>query len=546
MNPLFATDSYKQSHREQYPTGTELVYSNLTPRSTNYLNTIEGINSEKIVNFGIQAFIKKILIDSWNKEFFEKDKSDVLEEFQRIISMHLGNDGIGIEQVSDLHDLGYLPICIRALPEGAKVDKKIPLLVIYNTKKEFYWLTNYLETSLSACLWKSIVAATISSKYREIVEFYCKQTGANEQFLDVQCHDFSARGVSGIEYMGVVGSAHLLSFIGTDTITAIPYIEKYYNSKIGLDFNAISVKATEHSTMCLNADYSSENPNELENFKKLVTEIYPNGIVSIVSDSFDYWGVISEILPSLKNEIMNREGGVPFDRVVVRPDTGNPVEVICGESVFLDSIDPITDEGFILNALELGFKYIEYEEGFYDVESRKFLEYLTESDKARLRGSIESLWNTFGGTENEKGYKTLDSHIGLIYGDSITLDRANDILRKLEFKRFASDNVVFGVGSYTYSYTTRDTLGLAVKATAGIVNGEEKNIYKEPKTDDGFKKSAKGFLKVVKNDSGDYELIDQLSFEESFKGTELRKVFEDGKLLIDESFSTIRDRLKNS
>ena len=129
-----------------------------------------------------------------------------------------------------------------------------------------------------------------------------------------------------------------------------------------------------------------------------------------------------------------------------------------------------------------------------------------------MRGSIESLWNTFGGTENEKGYKTLDSHIGLIYGDSITLDRANDILRKLEFKRFASDNVVFGVGSYTYSYTTRDTLGLAVKATAGIVNGEEKNIYKEPKTDDGFKKSAKGFLKVVKNDSGDYELIDQLSF----------------------------------
>ena len=189
---------------------------------------------------------------------------------------------------------------------------------------------------------------------------------------------------------------------------------------------------------------------------------------------------------------------------MIRPDSGDPVDILCGV--------PFDVSMVIENPLP--------------------------SDK----GVIELLWDVFGGTVNEQGYKVLDSHIGAIYGDSITLERAEQICARLKAKGFASTNVVFGIGSYTYQYNTRDTFGFAMKATMVIVEGQEREIFKQPITDDGTKVSAKGWLRVDKvNDT--FVLTDQVSYEESCKG-ELETVFKDGELIKDCSLAEIRQRLK--
>jgi nicotinamide phosphoribosyltransferase len=239
-----------------------------------------------------------------------------------------------------------------------------------------------------------------------------------------------------------------------------------------------------------------EKESEIQTFKRLITELYPNGIVSIVSDTWDFWKVMTEYLPALKDDILARNG-----RVVIRPDSGDPVKIICG--------DEETSSSF-----------------------------LTE---AQVKGAYELLWDTFGGKINAKGYKELDSHVGLIYGDSITLPRQDRILRLLEGKGFSPSNLVLGIGSFTYEYVTRDTFGFAMKATWGQVNGVAKDIFKNPKTDSGFKKSAKGLL-MVYNDGGILKLKDQCTPEEEKMGL-LEIVFENGKLLKDYSLSEIRERL---
>jgi nicotinamide phosphoribosyltransferase len=377
---------------------------------------------------------------------------------------------------------------------------------------DFFWLTNFLETILSATIWKPCTSATLARKYKKLLLNFAEETGVDPSFVGFQGHDFSFRGMSGAEDAAMTGAGHLTSFVGTDTVPAIDFLEDYYNANADKELVGCSVPATEHSVMTLNAKFGEGEPDEYDSFKRLITELYPNGIVSIVSDSFDFWGVLTKILPSLKAEIMARDG-----KVVIRPDSGDPVKIVAGyteDEVYLDN----------------GY--------FKEVGTDKIL------DLNEINGAVEVLWETFGGTVTDKGFKSLDSHIGLIYGDSITLDRANEILTRLKNKGFASNNIVFGIGSYTYQYQTRDTLGFAVKATAGIVNGEVKEIFKKPKTDDGMKNSAKGFLTVVIDPiDGQYHLYDEV---EAGTDSELLPVFEDGELLIDQNLVDIRNRINDN
>lgn len=483
MNPLLLTDGYKVDHKRQYPDGTTLVYSNWTPRKSR----IDGI--DEVVFFGLQYFLKKYIIQDFDLHFFKQPKEEVVKKYARRINNYLGENQVGTKHIEDLHDLGYIPMVFKALPEGASVPIRVPMFTMYNTIPEFFWLTNYFETLLSAVIWLPCNSATIAKQYRKVLDKYAEETSSMPEFVDWQGHDFSMRGMGGIEAAVTSAAGHLLSFTGSDTIPAIDFFEEYYNANSDAELIAGSVAATEHSVMCMGT-----NEGEYETFKRLICEVYPKGIVSIVSDTWDLWKVLTDYLPRLKEEIISREG-----KVVVRPDSGDPVEIICGNP------------------------------------NGK-----TEQEK---KGVIELLWDVFGGTVNAKGFKELVPQIGAIYGDSITVTRATAICELLKAKGFASTNVVLGIGSFTYQYNTRDTFGFAMKATYGEVNGEGRAIFKDPITDDGTKKSAKGLMKIELVE-GKFILIDEVSWEEEQKG-ELKEVFRDGRLLIDQSLSDIRNLVKN-
>lgn len=490
--PINLTDGYKVDHRRQYPKGTELVYSNWTPRKSRK----PGIN--KVVFFGLQYFIKAYLIDQFNKQFFSKPIEEVVEKYKRRIENYLGKGTITYQHIRDLHALGYLPIEIRALPEGSYVPIRTPMMTICSTIKEFFWVTNFLETLLSNVLWMPCTSATLAKSIREVLNFWADETGGSKEFVPFQGHDFSFRGMPGIEAAMMSGAGHLLSFVGTDTIPAIDFLEEYYNADSDKEIVGVSVPATEHSVMCMHG-----NANELETFRELITETYPTGIVSIVSDTWNLWNVFDYLI-ELKDEIMARDG-----KVVIRPDSSwtNPADIICG------------------------------------LHSHPKLKDLRPIHRTRaIKGVVQNLYEIFGGTQNEKGYIELDPHIGCIYGDAITLTGADEISARLASKGFASTNMVFGIGSFTFQYNTRDTFGFAMKATYGEVNGEPRNIYKDPVTDSGEKKSATGLLRVFKKENGDIGFEDQVSWAD-VDDSLLEPVYLNGELLRDQSLAEIRSNL---
>ncbi|MBE2207059.1 MAG: nicotinate phosphoribosyltransferase [Saprospiraceae bacterium] len=483
MNPILLTDGYKLDHRRQYPQGTTMVYSNWTPRRSR----IEGV--EEVVFFGLQYFLKKYVLEDFERHFFQQPKERVLAQYQRRVNCYLGENSVGIQHIADLHDLGYIPMVFKAIPEGCSVPLRVPMFTMYNTLPEFFWLTNYFETLLSAVVWLPCNSATIARQYRLLLDRYAAETSTQPDFVDWQAHDFSMRGMGGIEGALLSGAAHLLSFTGTDTIPAIDLLEQYYGADAERELIGGSVPATEHSVMCMGTA-----TGEQETFRRLISEVYSTGIVSIVSDTWDLWKVLTEFLPALREDIAGRNG-----KVVIRPDSGDPVLILCGNP-----------DG------------------------------ATEPER---KGVVELLWDTFGGQINSKGYKELASCIGTIYGDSITLERAEQICERLKIKGFASTNVVLGIGSFTYQYNTRDTFGFAMKATYGEVNGEGRAIFKDPVTDDGTKKSAKGLMQLRK-ENGRYHLLDEVSREEEKEG-ELKEVFRDGKLLTEFSLAEIRKNIRH-
>lgn len=490
INPLTAIDFYKADHRRQYPKGTQFVYSNFTPRSSNIFKNVYGDNfDDRVVFFGLQYFIKDFLINTWNEEFFKKPKDEVVAAYKRRMDCALGPEAISVEHIAELHDHGTLPIQIKALPEGALVNEKIPVLTMVNTDPKFFWLTNYLESVMSCYLWKPMTSATIARNYRILLDEFAKETGSDPELVQFQAHDFSFRGMSGLEDAACSGAGHLVSFSGTDTVPAIDFMEEYYGADVTKELVGASVPATEHSVMCMGS-----KEGEKETYKRLITEVYPSGIVSIVSDTWDFWKVVTEFMLEFKDLVLARDG-----KVVIRPDSGDPVKILCG--------DPEAKKG-----------------------------------SPEYKGAVECLWDIYGGSVTDKGYKLLDPHVGLIYGDSITLQRAKTILTNLKQKGFASGNVVFGVGSFTYQHTTRDVFGFAMKATYGVVDGiGPVSIFKDPVTDDGVKKSAKGLLQVV-HDGASYVVRDEVTSNEETQG-DLKVVFKDGKLLIEHTLAEIRKRV---
>lgn len=529
-------DGYKTGHIYQYPEGTELVYSNFTPRTDRLAAHKSPDWDRKVTFFGLQGLIKWLLIDLFNDTFFKAPKEAVVADYARTMDAYLGAGLVTPEHIATLHDLGYLPIEIKALPEGSRVDIGVPLFTVKNTLPEFFWLTNYLETLLSAEAWKSTNNATVAFEYRRLLDAYAKETGAPLDFVLWQGHDFSMRGMSGVYDAAQSGAAHLLSFLGTDTIPAIDYLEEYYGGKSS--FIGGSVPATEHSVMCMGG-----KETEIETFRRLTTKVVPSGVVSLVSDTWDFWKVITEYALELKDEILARQpNALGLAKVVFRPDSGDPVDILCGTVREVVSLDWVGIRHLFGTDPTTNPTHVRHKGKFFQVELTPGEPTFTEvTPTPEQKGAVECLWDIFGGTETDKGFKVLNQRVGLIYGDSITLERARQIMERLKAKGFASCNSVFGIGSYTYQYATRDTYGMAMKATFGIVDGEVRELFKDPVTDSGTKKSAKGLLRVEKED-GRFVLYDQQTPEQEAQG-ELKVVFEDGKLVKETTLEEVRATL---
>ncbi len=249
MKAATLTDFYKTGHVAQYPKGTQYVYSNFTCRSDKWANVLSDFD-HKVVFFGLQGALQWLLRDLWNDTFFKRPKEEVVAKYKKRMDGSLGTGAVSTDHIAALHDLGYLPVRIKALPEGSRVDIRVPLFTIINTHPDFYWVTNYLETQLSAVVWGPITSATIAFEYRRLLEKYAEETGGDKAFVPWQGHDFSMRGMFGLEASITSGAAHLLSFTGTDTIPAIDYLEEYYYGT--QTFIGGSVPATEHSVSSCN------------------------------------------------------------------------------------------------------------------------------------------------------------------------------------------------------------------------------------------------------------------------------------------------------
>lgn len=558
------SDGYKVGHYRQLPKNTSFQLNNFTFRKSR----IKGVN--KVVYFGMQYIIKRYLKKEFDDSFFSVDEDAAVARFARRINNYLPpNHGITFDHIRSLHKLQYMPIVIKSIPEGARINIGVPSFTVHNTKDEFVWLVSYLETLISCLIWGPSTSATIAYQYRKILNGWALKTVGNTDFVKFQGHDFSMRGMFGLEAAMMSGAGHLTSFVGTDTIPAIDFVEEYYGADSDKELVGCSVTATEHSVMCLSTgfyvwdkyagDWTYQGEAELAVFKRLITETCASGIISIVSDTWNLWRVLTEYMVELKDVILARDG-----KIVIRPDSGDPSKIITGYKLWdADEKGLNADEMFNYEALKYEGKYYhsipvickETDPVQFEVQTD-----CKEMSEAESKGVVQLLWDVFGGTVTEKGYNLLDSHVGAIYGDSITLERADLICTRLADNGFASINTVFGIGSYTYQYQTRDTFGGAIKATFGKVRndfGVEYNIeiFKDPITDDGTKKSARGFLLV--NDLGVnepvtnkfihkyYSLTDRVS-EATAGGGALELIFRDGKIIREFALSAIRARIDKS
>ena len=472
MNPLLLTDVYKMGHMEQYPDDTVEVYSYLEARKPN----------EKMVFFGLQY----ILMEYLAKPITRENGEEFLHYYREI----LGEPSAAVQaKVRALTELGYWPLNIKAVPEGTELASKNILFSIRNTKPDFYWCVGFVE-SLLLKVWNPCTVATYSRKFYDLVTRFGEQTCDSLDHIPYQVHDFGYRGVSSEETAAISGAAHLLNFHGSDTILANWFLDKFYGAAGSV--KGRSVPASEHSVMC-----SFGRDGEYAAFDRML-DLYPAGIVSIVSDTYDYWKILTDYAPSRRERIRTRQG-----KVVFRPDSGTPEDIICG-------IPQATGE-------------------------------LSKSTAPEYLGSLELLWNAFGGTTNAKGYRVLDPHVGLIYGDGMYYERFETILSRMEQQGFASSNLVIGVGGLLLQNHNRDELAFSVKATRIVrKHGEKVEIYKDPATDPS-KKSKRGLMTLVRQ-GNEYVTKDQVNDAEEATG-ELQEVFRDGKCVKQYTLDEVRTNL---
>ena len=444
---------------------------------------------DKVVMFGLQGFIKTYLIDYFNSEFFGKPFYQVVGEYKRIMDATLGADAYKIDKIKALHSLGYLPIEIHAVEEGTLVPMHVPMFSITNTHDDFAWLPQSLESLISAEMWHPMIAATVGYTYRVIVNKYYDLTCDDSIAKARALGAFDFRGEECLQSAEKAGAGWCLSFLNTATVPTIPYLERNYNCDCTKEPVAFGSPSTEHSVMCSNFAVDGD---EITLIRRLLTEIYPKTSFSAVLDSYDYWNVVENILPQLKKEILEHEGCM-----LIRGDSGDCVDVVT-RTVF-------------------------------------------------------KLWDIFGGTINSKGYKVLDPHVKAIYGDSITVQRCEEIYKILTENGFACSNVALGVGSFSFQCIeedgelkpfTRDTFSSCIKATYCEINGTPYPIFKNPK-DGGFKKSQKGCCVVHKDINGNISFEDRCTWAYATEDPEniLVPVFKDGEMLKEQSLSEIRNIL---
>lgn len=561
-NPLLMIDFYKATHAAQYPKGMTKIASPYTPRMSRLKDC------DHVTFFGLQAFLKDYLIDGFNNNFFNRPEEEVVKEYNRVLTATLGEGTYSPENIIKLHRLGYLPIEVLAVPEGTRTKVGVPQSVFTNTHPDFAWLTNTLETMYSSYMWHIQVSAEVGVRYREIVQEYVDKTCEEGTRVARMLGDFSMRGQHSPESAMKSSAGWLLSFLNTATVPAIMWMEDHYNCDITKEEVGYGAISTEHSVMCSN--YAVDG-NEETQIKRLLTEIYPHNSFSMVSDSYDYWNLVDNILPKCHKEIMNHDG-----TLLIRGDSGDTVEIIAGKDIvilndkeysfFTDyPNDWMNDYCFNNNIEKNTTLYLNYKDKYFEVFCKPFevydcsfstiigYEYDIEEIEptSEVMGTVWSLDQQFGHTTNSKGYKVLDSHVKAIYGDSITPQCCEEIYRRLEAKGYAANNVVLGVGSFSFMCLeengkfnpyTRDTFGIAIKATYGEdKDGKPVMIHKEPKAL-SWKKSQKGCC-IVSPDGESY--TDGHTWEEavSDKTNLLKPVFKNGKILVEQTLSEIRNRL---
>jgi len=457
-NILLNTDSYKVSMFKQYPVGTTGVYSYIESRGGRY---------DRTVFFGLQAFIKEYLLEP-----ITQSDIDVADE---ILTAH-GEpfNRAGWQYILDKH-MGYLPVVIRAVPEGTVVPVKNVLATIENTDPECFWLTTWLETALLRAVWYGTTVATQSWSIKQVIKEYLEKSG-DPAGIDFKLHDFGARGVSSLESAGIGGAAHLVNFMGSDTITGVLYAREYYNAGIA----GFSIPAAEHSTIT-----SWGRAGELDAYSNMVTQFgKPGAILAVVSDSFDIyeaskmWGT-----GELKQQVIDSGA-----TVVIRPDSGDPVEVL---------------------------------------------------------PKVVGILNTgFGHTKNSKGYKVLNN-VRVIWGDGINIQSIQAIMRiMVDLNGWSADNFAFGMGGALLQQVDRDTQKFAMKCSSAQINGKWVDVQKDPITDSG-KKSKAGRVKLWTNSGGEFASGVTAPTGWTDRGIggwtdALQTVYQNGALFNEIDFATVR------
>lgn len=448
-NIVLNTDSYKVSMWKQYPPGSEAVYSYVESRGGKY---------EKAIFFGVSAYLQK---------FLERPVTHAdVDEAKEIWEAHgLPFNEEGWRYIVNVHN-GHLPVSIRALPEGTEVPVGVPMLTVESTDEKCFWLATWLETSLLRAIWYPTTVATVSAGVRKSIQRALAISG-DMGGLNQKLHDFGARGVSSEESAAIGGAAHLLSFDGTDNMSGIMFLRKYY----GADMPGISIPASEHSTIT-----SWGEDREEDAYRNMIDQFAPNGIFACVSDSYDIYNASGNIWGDKLKQAVIDSGAV----VVVRPDSGDPVEVV-----------------------------------------------------SRV---IEILGERFGYTMNRKGFKVLNN-VRIIQGDGCTPETIDEMIESLIKARWSIDNVAFGMGGGLLQKLDRDTLKFALKCSAIRIDGDWKDVQKSPVTDRG-KKSKGGRVRAARHSNGTLYCTTNENAADA-----MQTVFLDGEILIKETLDDIRSRV---
>ena len=450
-NIILLTDSYKVSHYKQYPAETTQIYSYFESR---------GGDFENLTFFGLQYYLKEYLVG----QVVTQAKIDQAE---KLFAAHFGNENLfnksGWEYILKEHN-GHLPVRIKAVPEGMVIPTHNVIMTVENTDPNCFWLTNFLETLL-VHMWYPCTVATISRGVKSLITKYLEQTG-DPSTIDFKLHDFGFRGVSSVEGASIGGAAHLVNFMGTDTVVALTFIQEYYNTD---DMFGYSIPAAEHSTIT-----SWGQAQEVDAYRNMLDQ-YPEGLVAVVSDSYDVYYACEKLWGEvLKEKILGRNG-----TLVVRPDSGVPKDVVLK--------------------------------------------------------CVEILGDKIGFSVNEKGYKVLNPHIRVIQGDGVNYESIGEILENLKTHGWSADNVGFGMGGALLQKVHRDTQKFAFKCSCATVNGEDRDVFKDPVTDHG-KKSKKGRLKLV-YEHGQYQTK---AIHEAGEDI-LQTVFENGVILREIDFEEVKE-----